>query len=187
MLEDLRTCLTAVSSGDEKAFSRLAEEYAPLTHSVSGRFFPSFAAVGSELTLQDLEQEARVALYRAAKTFDVTKDSVTFGLYAKVCIQNALTSLYRKAKKPIVASVSPEGNAVSHWMRQRLPEGSEVEAEALKERIRGELSPYENRIFEKYISGRPVRKIAEDMGRPEKSVSNALYRVRTKVKGLLTH
>ncbi|MBQ1976438.1 MAG: hypothetical protein II227_03255 [Clostridia bacterium] len=55
----------------------------------------------------------------------------------------------------------------------------------MKGKIRQVLSSYENEIFEKYISGRPVRDIAASTGRSEKSVSNAVYRIRVKIRGLL--
>ena len=40
-------------------------------------------------------------------------------------------------------------------------------------------------VFEYYIVGKSVTEIAERLGKDEKSVSNALYRMKVKVKGLL--
>ena len=43
----------------------------------------------------------------------------------------------------------------------------------------------EKRIFEAYITGKSIGEIAERLGKDKKSVSNAVYRMKAKVKGLL--
>ena len=58
-------------------------------------------------------------------------------------------------------------------------------ADALLAKIRSGLSGYERKIFEQYIDGKSVGEIAERLGKDNKSVSNALYRMKVKVKGLL--
>ena len=47
------------------------------------------------------------------------------------------------------------------------------------------LSPYEKRVFDGYMAGKPTREIASELGVDPKSVSNALYRIRVKLRGLL--
>jgi DNA-directed RNA polymerase specialized sigma24 family protein len=60
------------------------------------------------------------------------------------------------------------------------------ETDALRGRIREVLSSYEKRIFEQYISGMSVKQISLNTDKTEKSVSNALYRIRVKIKDLLS-
>ncbi len=186
MSEELNVWLAAVCSGEEDAFEQLSETYAPLIRSMSQKFLRSVSAEGNiGVGQQDLEQEARLALYRAAKTYESRKESVTFGLYAKICIRNALISLWRKAARAARAEKKQKAYP-KEWRGDLLAEVlSHEPAEGLTARIRETLSPYENRIFEEYIRGRSVKSIAESVGRSEKSVSNALFRIRTKVKGLL--
>jgi RNA polymerase sporulation-specific sigma factor len=51
--------------------------------------------------------------------------------------------------------------------------------------FRSALSGYEKEVFEYYIVGKSVTEIAERLGKDEKSVSNALYRMKVKIRGLL--
>ena len=57
--------------------------------------------------------------------------------------------------------------------------------ERLKAKIKTELSDFEKSVFDLYINDKSTREIAEILGREEKSVSNALYRMKVKIKGLL--
>ena len=52
-------------------------------------------------------------------------------------------------------------------------------------RISANLSEYENRIWWLYTSGAHAKDIAERVGKDEKSVSNAIYRIRKKLRELL--
>ena len=185
LAEELNALLRAAAKGDQNAFTRLTELYDPLIRSMSARFASS-ASAGEDvvLSVQDLEQESRLALYRAAVSFDPEQKNVSFGLYAKICIRNALVSALRRRS----ASKHP-GRVVSHVekdTRRSAPElSSLLEASDLTGKIGEILSPYENKVFELYISGRSVKSISLSVGRSEKSVSNAVYRIRIKMKGLL--
>lgn len=186
--EELLALLAAVAAGDEDAFSQLSEQYAPLVRSMSARFAPSFAALPENAAIgtQDLEQEARFALYRAALTYDRAQTGVRFGLYAKICIRNSLVSLLRRSSsRRRTGKRSPE---VEHAVRAPDPlilAAADDASLRLTERISQVLSPYEKNIFEQYISGRSVKCISLSVGKSEKSVHNALYRIRVKIKGLL--
>ncbi len=186
--EELQELLTAVSAGDESAFAQLCERYSPLIRSMSSRFAGSFSVLPDNPAIgeQDLEQEARLALFRAAQTFDCSQDSVQFGLYAKICIRNALVSLLRKHRRRRHTENRPSAEATHS--RDSDPLILAVESDTshrLSGRITQVLSAYENSILEQYISGRSVKCISLSVGKSEKSVYNALYRIRVKIKGLL--
>ena len=52
--------------------------------------------------------------------------------------------------------------------------------------IRGKLSDYENRVWWMYVSGMSASEITESLGiHDARSVSNAIYRIRKKLKGML--
>jgi DNA-binding NarL/FixJ family response regulator len=56
---------------------------------------------------------------------------------------------------------------------------------ALEELIRsgsGELSRYEENVLRAYAEGKKIPSIAEELGRSIRSVNNALYRIRVKLK-----
>ncbi len=185
--EELKALLAAVAAGDENAFAVLSERYAPLVQSMSTRFAPSFAVLedAAAIGVQDLEQEARLALYRAAKTYNLSQRKVSFGLYAKICIRNSLVSALRKSEsrqRAMQKSTPPE---ISHAEDPLYIASARDASDSLKSRIDQVLSPYEKKIFEQYISGRSVKCISLSVGKSEKSVHNAVYRIRVKIKGLL--
>lgn len=185
--EQLSALLEAVVQGDQNAFNRLSELYAPLIRSMSARFVESLSAQNDAglIDAQDLEQEARLALFRAVQSYNRKQREVSFGLYAKICIRNALISQWRKAKAAHARKVKAEQPVLRHSEDAVLSFLSEEDVRGLRNKIREVLSPYENIIFEQYISGRSVGSIAVSVGRSEKSVSNAVYRVRVKIRGLL--
>lgn len=180
-----------VRRGDESAYGILAERYRPLTESAVKRFEPSFADLGDTSVWgeDDLRQCAALALYRAAMTYDPAGrgQKVGFGLYAKICVNNALISELRKA-----------GTEVRRRNRRREQEksaprrGDPLEQLLSSERldsltgsIRSALAPLEREVFDRYLAGMSVEQIARALGRSSKSVSNALYRMKVKIRGLL--
>ncbi len=186
MSQPLHDLLRAAAEGDDEAFSRLEERYAPLIRSMSSRYASSFArwdaaAVGE----QDLEQEARLALLNAVRSYDREQSEVSFGLYAKICIRNSFVSALRRlraaSRRKRTARPAPSAGEDPLLQYAASPDADP----GLTDRIQSILSPYERRIFAQHIHGRSVKSIAASVGRPERSVSNALYRIRVKIKGLL--
>lgn len=98
MESDVFVTVKKVKSGDERAFSELCEKYSALV-SASADKYCRMLPENSNATPEDFEQEAYLALYRAAVTYDTDQTDVTFGLYAKTCIRNALISLLRKFRR----------------------------------------------------------------------------------------
>ena len=194
MEKDLSSLLEQIRSGNEAAFSALAEIYRGVTDSAVRRFLPSFgigeADADGMYSEEDLRQEAMVALYRAALTYDAEEKGrdVSFGLYAKICVNNALISALRKYKnekkkreaaKQKSRSAEKTNPGPLEMIAQR------EDAASLLAKIREQLSGLERQVFDYYIVGKSAGEIAERIGRSEKSVSNALYRMKVKVKGLL--
>ena len=63
-----------------------------------------------------------------------------------------------------------------------------VEAENIREiysAIKKNLSDYEYTIWHSYMLGKTAKEIGEMLGKDEKSVSNAVYRIRKKLRALL--
>lgn len=193
MIADLYSLLEKIRQGDENAFALLCREYRSVTENAVLRFLPSFGGEdnGSAglYNAEDLRQYATIALYRAAITYDPEAGgkSVTFGLYAKICINRALISQLRKYRSELrrkqrsVDLKHPEMKQGDPLQQLVSREG----AEELREKIYSCLSKYEKDIFDYYIVGKSVGEIAERLGKDEKSVSNALYRMKVKVRGLL--
>ena len=176
--------LRRAKAGEEEAFSALLEQYTPLMETLAWRFAQGF----SEQDRQDLRQEAAIAFCRALEKFDETGE-VSFGHFAKVCMENRLTSWVRKERREQRNTVDalPEEPADHAQDPSRFVLERETYL-ALCEKIRDSLSENEYRIWTLFISGHTAGEIAEVLGCEKKSVENAIFRVRRKLRvALLTH
>lgn len=172
MDEKLADCLALVRSGAPGAFTELAQQYQPLALSLVDKILPKMPA--NSLGREDLIQEANIALYRAAVSYDISQAKVTFGLYAKICIRNRLISALRKqcrsAKKCISAKPTPANTTPSaNRELQELP-------------LHGLLTKYEEQVLNLRLSGYSYKEIAKILKTDPKSVDNALCRIRKKIR-----
>ena len=175
--------LMKIRNGDEAAFETLAEKYKPLLLSTAAKYDGAARDNGIYGVFADLYQELTLALFRAAGTFRVDQDKVTFGNYAKKCINNCAVSFLRRS----VSAAKRERKVrntlkAEHRASGLIPDISEKDAKSLLDAASGILSHYEYSIFAYYIAGEPVRSIAAKVGRDAKSVSNALFRCKAKIK-----
>lgn len=182
---EIRCLIEKVRCSDQEAFLELLEIYKPLLHSQVSRF------TNDELTkelYEDLLQEATIVFYNAILNFDLTQKDVEFGLYARICIYNALVSQMRavsrrKAEQPTELDSPAFANKAIED-----PADNIVEAETIKEiysTIKKHLSSYEYSIWHSYMLGKTAKEIGEMLGKDEKSVSNAVYRIRMKLRAVL--
>ena len=187
--EDLRALITLAQQGDSGAFSQLLNAYEPLINSTVANTMAKMP----ELTVadaEDLRQEALLAFYSSLISYDFSISDVEFGLYAKVCICNRLVSQMRIIKRHLSHSApvyDPEELAriVSE---DDDPAARIIELErerSLMKLISDNLSPYENKVFGMYVSGMSAAQMAEKLDASEKSVSNAIFRIRRKLKSIL--
>ena len=177
--------VVAVRGGDGGAFERLMEMYEPMIGAALSRYVPEGADI------DDARQEALAGFYRATLTFDVSQPEVAFGLYAKICVTNALISHAREIERRMRGTA--HNLEYDDYMRYYSdthsdPAESIVERESADELvrlIRENLSPYENQVWGMYTSGMSGVEIAEHMSKPIRSIDNALYRIRRKLRTLL--
>lgn len=173
--------IARVRAGDDAAFTELCLEYDPLIRSMASKYAHMSEADDEDQVLQDFSQDATLALYRAAKTFEYGNGEVSFGLYAKICIRNALVSELRRMRRKRRADRMQEKQMSEGVNPQNVrTNGSTVGLERFTE---GELlSSFEKKVLTLYAGGMKVRDIAVATGRNSKSVSNAVYRIKTKVR-----
>ena len=169
--------------GDAGAFDALLVQYTPL---IENRIADARAKSQNILPEdeKDLRQEACIAFYRALLNYDMEQSEVSFGLYAKICIGNALVSALRK--------MHPSAQVLDMEALETLPADEEGDPtrrlreredyEALCRVIARTLSPYENNIWQRYIAGATVAEIAAALGRESRSIHNAIYRIRHKLR-----
>lgn len=183
--ERIQDWIRKVRQGDQKAFEGLAERYAPLIDSLTARFCREEDIKQSR---EDLRQEAMVVFYHSILTYDLEQSEVEFGLYAKICISNALISQFRLRKRQRAEQVLrlaeelPEPNDTGDPTAKLL---EQERLDALWSVIEENLSRLENRIWRLYMSGRTAKEIASLVGKDEKAVTNGIYRIRRKLRDLL--
>lgn len=187
-LADERLCRMA-ASGDRRAEEVLVSRYTRLVRTCAR---PYFLAGGDS---EDLTQEGMLGLLKAVREFNEDKDA-SFRTFAEICIRSRLYSALRSAGREkhqvLNRSVSldtPDFDSTSyttgtHHLAQRDPEDDLIDREytaALLSGVRKQLSEFEAKILGYYLDGLSCREIAETVGRPPKSVDNAVQRIRRKV------
>ncbi len=185
--KDTKELIRSAKSGDQGAFLCLRDKYRPLIDSCVYRFSSSDM---TDQDREDLSQEALVHFCGAVCSYDCEYENVEFGLYAKICIENRLVSFIRLRNKrnrirPI--SLDGEGDRLdidnTDDILQSLVDRERTSA--LVASIKKQLSDYENKIWWMYASGMSVTEIAVELSADNKSVSNAIYRIRRKLKASL--
>ena len=184
--EDL--CALA-ASGNREAEEVLVARYHRVVRTCARPFF----LIGGDS--EDLTQEGMVGLIKAVREYDAAKEA-SFRTFAEICIRNRLYSVLRAAARdkhsPLNQSVPLDTpfldsnsytSGTSH-LAQRNPEEFLIDREhtaALLAGVRKQLSEFEAKILGYYLDGLSCREIAETVGKPPKSVDNAVQRIRRKV------
>lgn len=179
-LTDEELCCRA-ASGDRMAEETLVIRYMRLARACAR---PYFLAGGDS---EDLLQEAMVGLLKAIREYNPTRDAA-FRTFAEVCVRNrirsAVTAAARDKHAPLNHSVPMEEQPLLESVHGADPEelfiNKEEEAERLNS-LNRKLSPLEQRILSLYLHGFSYREIGEQVGRSDKSVDNAVQRIRRKV------
>lgn len=180
---NLNVLLRAALEGNADAVEALLGIYAPL---IESQILAFANADGSADERDDLRQEASIAFCNAVAHYDRTQN-VSFGAFAKVCIRNRLVSYQRKKlRQPPTVSLEDKPSELSSEKADPLQKLLEKEDFlALCRQIESLLSPYENRIWWLYVSGHTASEIAQRLVREERSVQNAIYRIRKKLRSAL--
>ena len=179
--KDLNALILSVRNKNQEDFEILLEQYSPLIESCV-----SFYSGGPlEKYKEDFRQEATVAFYNSILNYDMSQSSVEFGLYAKICICNALNSQIRISKKFLPETPQTDLDSFEFFIGSEDPSLKVLEEERLDDLfkiIKKSLSEYEYKIWKLYFSGFSVSSIAKQLSTDSKSVSNAIYRIRVKLK-----
>ena len=183
----VRNLILQVRKADQEAFEELLELYEPLISSFATRF--SNNGVSSQ-DVEDFRQELTVAFYNSTLSYDLSQTDVSFGLYAKICMNNFLITQLRVLKKRRNAealSLDREAWILGEMEVGEDPSNEIIRREVMRElnkKIKAVLSEFENKVWKYYVSGCSSREIAEALGKTEKSIDNAVFRIRQKLKGL---
>lgn len=179
-------------SGDEEATEFLLNKYKALVSARVKRYYLAGA------TKEDLVQEGMIGLYRAIMSFNLQKNQ-SFSSFASVCIKRRLVSAIRSANRqkhqPLNSYVSlskpveedEEGRTLEETLENASADPEEIflkeeRSATERQRIDDALSNFEKRVVLWYLHGLTYADIAKKLQTSEKSVDNAMQRVKQKLR-----
>lgn len=175
----------ALQKGDDKALRRLIDRYAGLAE----RLCAGYCVAGLEQ--DDLLQEAYLGLLKAIRSFRPEK-GVPFSAFAGICIKRQLISVVRRQNagknRLFIDSVPLEETESAKALPDWQPSGPEAavilaeESRWRKEQVFTLLSSLEKEALGLYLKGFSYEEMAKKLQCPEKSVDNAMQRVRRKLR-----
>ncbi|MBO5904730.1 MAG: sigma-70 family RNA polymerase sigma factor [Clostridia bacterium] len=168
---------------NELAFDHLAELYRPMLSAAVASYGDALSEVYDS---DDLMQYALIALSKAALTYNVSQSKVSFGLYAKVCVNNSMISRARFVARRRV-NLLPIENFLSLADTADVSDGvvGHESAQALENLMTENLSKLEYDVLRLYASGLSSAEIATRLSKSQRSVDNAIFRARKKLKSVL--
>lgn len=167
--------------GDKAAQEELLNKYSDMVQAVAARFFLH----GGEN--EDLVQEGMVGLYSAINSY--VAGGANFSSYAYVCIRNAVLDAIKKslgAKNAALNDFVPIVE-IGVEISPASPEDELIRRENRREflqKISKILSSTEFKVTVMRLDGMTVAEISSALGKPQKSVSNALSRAKAKLEKL---
>lgn len=179
--------------GDRTALECIMEKYKPLVIKKARSMF----LIGGET--EDLIQEGMIGLFKAVQDFDPDRET-SFYRFSKLCIDrqiySAVTSAGRKKHSPLNGYVSLSDSEELEWEeRWRRPAVSAVSPEEalinrermemIQEKLGERLSSLEWSVLKLFLEGYSYAQMADKLGKKEKSIDNALRRIKGKLQDIL--
>lgn len=160
----------------EEAFSALAELFLPLMNKIISSFGIS------ESEIDDAKQEALIGLHRAIELYDAELSS--FSTFAYICMKSSVVSYLRRIPRkneiPLqsealldipAADCDPAGKIIG-----------DEEKDSILKKIEKELTDFEMQVLLFSIAGEDNGAISKKLGKSKKSIENALFRGREKIR-----
>ena len=171
--------IASAKSGDQRAFETLAESYKRVLEFHIKRYDPP------SYLYEDLFQEGLIGLLKAVRSYDGKSSS--FATFASLCVRNSIISGVRKYANQTNNTVSVQADLLDE---ETAPSAEEVLFDSVRvrqlyDKVYEALSPYEKTVFDMYLSDMAYENIAFVTGKSVKSTSNAVYRIRTKLKQIV--
>lgn len=185
--------------GDDAAQEYLLNKYKSLVRAKSRAYF----LIGADT--EDIIQEGMIGLYKAIRDFNAEKNAAFCG-FAELCVNRQMITAIKAAtrqkhqplnsyislNKPIYEMDSEQtyldilqGGSAALLNPEALLIGQENKS-ILEDQMTKSLSSFETRVLVLYLQGRSYFEIAGALQKPEKSIDNALQRVKKKLERFLS-
>ena len=174
---------------DNEIMDYILEKYKPLVRKKTNALY----LIGGEN--DDLIQEGMIGLFKAVRDYKSDRES-SFCSFAQLCITrqlcSALEASNRKKHMPLNTYISfsqsdSDGTELEEMLHDDIasPEQLLIEQEKFKEfkeQLWNKLSNMEKKVLQLYLEGNNYTTIAHMLGKSDKSIDNALSRIRQKLK-----
>lgn len=165
--------------GEAQAVVLLVQRYSPMLRRVVSRF-------GAGVTHRDdLEQEGVLGLLSAVRSYDPGQSEAAFSTYAYACMRNRVVSAARRIRvreNREKIPENPEETAAAEAEDPAFLVQQREESDRLMALAARELSDLEFRVLQLYLHPFSYEEIAAHLSVSEKTVDNALQRVRRKLQ-----
>lgn len=179
-----------INDNDLYAQDELFKRYKYVVLSIARKYF----LIGGDP--EDLVQEGMVAVFKAISTYS---GKSSFSNYASACVKNRIISVIkdsnRNKNKPLNNYISLSGTVDGDLDKSVIitdtkfgPEESYINDERAKEialAIKVALSDFEFDILNLYLKGYSYKEISEKKNKNEKSIDNAIQRIRKKILAVI--
>ncbi len=180
-------------AGDGMAVEILMERYRNFVRARSRTYF----LIGADK--EDIIQEGMIGLYKSIRDYNPDANS-SFKSFAELCITRQIITAIKKATRqkhtPLNSYISlnkpiyeDEGERIlieAFAGRQMLsPEEIILDKERIKTikyKLPKILSKFEREVLNKYLEGKSYTEIAAQIGKSDKSIDNALQRIKKKIE-----
>ncbi len=161
---------------NEEAFAMLVTRFSGMLKALSSQYCRGL------FDCDDLAQEGLLGLLSAAQTYQAS-ENVTFRTYAYACARNRMVSALRR-RKGVELTPLDEEDELSWGNENEDPQILLVrrdEVLQLQRRLQNILTKLEYHVLMAQLCGYSYREIAKQLNVTEKSVDNALFRLRRKL------
>ncbi len=185
-------------TGDEAAQEFLLDKYKSLVRARSRAYF----LIGADS--EDIIQEGMIGLYKAVRDYQEERNA-SFRSFAELCINRQMITAIKVAtrqkhqplnsyvslNKPIYEAESEQTyldflqSTSSALLNPETLFIGQENKNILEDQMMKSLSTFETRVLVLYLQGRSYFEIAHALDKPEKSVDNALQRVKKKLEKFL--
>lgn len=189
--------IRAIHLGDNVALDYIINKYKNFVRLKARTYF----LIGADK--EDIEQEGMIGLFKAIRDFDEDKLS-SFKAFAEVCIIRQIITAVKTATRqkhiPLNSYVSLDKPMYDEESERTLldviagstaidPQELLVDREKLLDtelKLSELLSEFEKEVLHLYIGGCTYQEISEELNRHEKSIDNAIQRVKRKFEQLMS-
>jgi RNA polymerase sporulation-specific sigma factor len=181
-------------TGEQLAVERLLERYRNFTRLKARTYFLAGA------DKDDIIQEGMIGLYKAIRDFDAGRET-SFRSFAEICITRQIITAVKTAtrqkhvplnryvslSKPIASDEDPDWVLMDVLQTPQVSDPAELvishdELRSIKLAFAEILSDFEAEVLHMYVEGKSYQEIADHLGRHQKSIDNALQRIKRKVE-----